>query len=52
MELTFFINVITNLNGKGLIATNLDYSLNNLGKQKCAENIFSKGQFQNVIKKF
>jgi len=48
MELTFLRHAKTDLNGKGFIATNLDYPLNDLGKQKCAENIFVNGQFNSV----
>ena len=48
MNLTFLRHGTTDLNGKGLIATKLDYSLNNNGKKQCMENIFSKDDFSIV----
>ena len=48
MNLTFLRHGTTDLNGKGLIATRLDYSLNDNGKKQCVENIFAKDDFSIV----
>ena len=48
MNLTFLRHGTTDLNGKGLIATKLDYSLNDNGKKQCIENIFAKNDFSTV----
>lgn len=48
MNLTFLRHGTTDLNGKGLIATKLDYSLNDNGRKQCMENIFAKDDFSIV----
>ena len=48
MNLTFLRHRTTDLNGKGLIATKLDYSLNDNGRKQCMENIFAKTDFSTV----
>ena len=48
MIVTILRHGTTDLNGKGLIATKLDYSLNDNGKKQCIENIFAKNDFSTV----
>ncbi len=48
MNITFLRHATTDLNGKGLIATNLDYPLNDNGKFMCKQNVFNKHDFDNV----
>ena len=48
MELTFLRHGKTDLNGKGYIATKLDYSLNEFGVNQCLANVFSLGSFDCV----
>lgn len=45
MELTFLRHAKTDLNGKGYIATKLDYSLNEIGVEQCLNNVFSANDF-------
>ena len=48
MNITFLRHATTDLNGKGLIATRMDYSLNDNGKSMCKQNVFDKCDFDNV----
>ena len=48
MIVTILRHGTTDLNGKGLIATKLDYSLNDNGRKQCMENIFAKDDFSIV----
>ncbi len=48
MELTFLRHAKTDLNGKGYIATKLDYSLNEIGVEQCLNNVFSANDFDCV----
>ena len=48
MNLTFLRHGTTDLNGKGFVATQLDYPLNEHGKEQCKSNIFEKSSFNDV----
>ena len=48
MEVTFLRHGKTDLNGKGYIATKLDYSLNEIGIKQCLDNIFVANSFDCV----
>ena len=48
MNITFLRHAKTNLNGKGFIATQLDYPLNESGKNQCKSCLFEEGSFDNV----
>lgn len=48
MELTFLRHGMTDLSGKGYIATQLDYSLNETGFEQCLNNIFPVNNFDCV----
>ena len=48
MELTFLRHAQTSLNGKGYIATKLDYSLTLEGIEECKKNQFLMDIFEDV----
>lgn len=48
MNLTFLRHGTTDLNGKGFVATKLDYPLNANGRRQCLQNVFSEDRFNNV----
>lgn len=48
MDITFLRHALTNLNGKGFIATQLDYSINEEGKRQCKDNVFKEEEFDNI----
>lgn len=48
MELTFLRHGKTDLNGKGYIATKLDYPLNEIGVNQCLANVFLPDSFNCV----
>lgn len=48
MELTFLRHGKTDLNGKGYIATKLDFPLNKIGINQCLTNVFSSDSFDCV----
>lgn len=48
MNLTFLRHGTTDLNGKGFVATKLDYPLNENGRKQCLKIVFSKDSFNNV----
>lgn len=48
MELTFLRHATTDLNGKGFIATQLDYHINEKGVEQCKQLAFEKDEFNSV----
>ena len=48
MEIIFLRHATTNLNGKGFIATQLDYHLNENGIMQCKQMIFKENFFNEV----
>lgn len=48
MNITFLRHAKTDLNGKGFIATKLDYPLNEIGRNQCKLCLFKEGSFNNV----
>lgn len=48
MELTFLRHATTDLNGKGFIATQLDYHINEKGVEQCKQLTFEKDEFNSV----
>lgn len=48
MEVTFLRHATTDLNGKGFIATKLDYHINEMGVEQCKRISFEKDDFNAV----
>lgn len=48
INLKFIRHSTTNLNGKGYVATQKDFPLNEKGIKKCIENRFEQGEFDRV----
>ncbi len=48
MEITFIRHASTDLNGRGFIATKLDYDINASGIEQCKNNIFKENNFDAV----
>ena len=48
MEITFIRHASTDINGRGFIATKLDYDINASGIEQCKNNIFKENNFDAV----